>query len=82
MVLRLSAQAQTLNGLLIGCQIFAFDVIQKLTTAGNHFQQTTARRNVVLIGCEVLCKVGNTLGQQGYLVGGATGVLVVDLIIG
>lgn len=52
-----------------------------LAAASYHLKQSAAGSYVVLVGCEMLSQGDDALGQQGHLVGRATGVLFIDLVI-
>jgi hypothetical protein len=53
-IVGLAANAQTLDEVLVTCLVFAFGVIEKLTTQSNHFQKATATVVVFFVGLEVL----------------------------
>ena len=73
------AETQASKQALIELVVYTLGIIQKLTAAGNHHKQATTRGVVVLVGGQVLSKVGDALGEHGYLETGGTGVLLVDL---
>ena len=73
------AEGETLKQILVQIRVGALGVVQKLTTASHHHEQTAAGSVVVLVGDEVLRKVGNALGKHCNLETGGAGVLLVRL---
>ena len=57
----------------------ALGIVQKLTAASHHHEQTATGCVVVLVGDEVLRKVGNALGKHCNLETGGAGVFLVRL---
>ena len=74
--LSLSAQAQTLNQILIACIIAVFHIIEKTATLADQFQQTAARVIILRMGFEMLSQIGNAFRQNGHLDFGRTCVAV------
>ena len=75
----LVAEGKTHQQVLVQIRVRALDIVQKLTAAGHHHDQTAAGSVVVLVGDEVLRKVGNALGKHCNLETGGAGVLLVRL---
>ncbi len=73
------AETQASQEALVELVVYTLGIVQELTAAGNHHKQATTRSVVVLVGGQVLSKVGDALGEHGYLETGGTGVLLVDL---
>lgn len=72
-------EGKTHQQILVQIRVRALGIIQKLTAAGHHHEQAAAGSVVVLVGDEVLRKVGNALGKHCNLETGGTGVLLVRL---
>ena len=75
----LVAEGKTHQQILVQIRVRALGIVQQLTTAGHHHEQTAAGSVVVLVGDEVLRKVGNALGKHCNLETGGTGVFLVRL---
>ena len=73
------AEGETHKQILVQIRVGALGIVQKLTAAGHHHEQTATGSVVVLVGDEVLRKVGNALGKHCNLETGGTGVLLVHL---
>ena len=73
------AEGETHKQILVQIRVGALGIIQKLTAASHHHKQTAAGSVVVLVGDEVLRKVGNALGKHCNLESSGTGVLLVRL---
>ena len=73
------AEGKTHQQILVQIRVRALGIIQKLTTASHHHEQTATGGVVVLVGDEVLRKVGNALGKHCNLETGGAGVLFVRL---
>ena len=63
----LTAQAQPIHYLVVALNIRAFQVIQQTSALLDHFQQSTPRMIVLLMGFEMLCQPVNSVAQQGDL---------------
>ena len=75
----LVAEGKTHQQILVQIRVRALGIIQHLTTASHHHEQTATGSVVVLVGDEVLRKVGNALGKHCNLETGGAGVLFVRL---
>ena len=73
------AEGKTHQQILVQIRVCALGIIQKLTAASHHHEQTATGGVVMLVGDEVLRKVGNALGKHCNLETGGTGVLLVRL---
>ena len=73
------AESQTSQQALVELVVYTLGIVQKLTAAGNHHEQATTGGVVVLVGGQVLSKVGDALGEHCYLETGGAGVLLVNL---
>lgn len=73
------AKTQTSQQALVELIVRALGIIQKLSAASHHHKQTATGGVVVLVGDEVLRKVGNALGKHCNLETGGAGVLFVRL---
>lgn len=73
------AEGETHEQILVEIRVGALGIVQKLTAAGHHHEQATAGSVVMLVGDEVLRKVGNALGKHCNLETGGAGVLLVRL---
>ena len=63
-VVRLAAQAQTFDQVLVACFVFTTCVVQEFAAKCDHFQQTAATVVVFFVCLEVLCQSGDTRGQN------------------
>ena len=75
----LVAETQASQQALVELVVYTLGIVQKLTAASHHHEQTAAGSVVVLIGDEVLRKVGNALGKHCNLETGGAGVFLVRL---
>ena len=73
------AEGETHKQILVQIRVGALGIVQKLTAASHHHEQTAAGSVVVLVGDEVLRKVGNALGKHCNLETGGAGVFLVRL---
>ena len=73
------AEGKTHQEILVQIRVCALSIVQHLTTASHHHQQTATGSVVVLVGDEVLGKVGDALGKHSNLETGGTGVFFVRL---
>ena len=60
----------------------ALEVVEQPAALADHDQKTTPGAVILLVGLKVLGQVIDTLGEQGDLHVGRTGILRVDLVVG
>jgi hypothetical protein len=63
----LTADAQTLNQVLVPFGVTAFQVFQKATPARNHRQQSTAGMMILAVRLEMILKLLDALAENRYL---------------
>ena len=76
----LAAQAEVSDELLVILFALALDVIKELAALGNHFQESAAGGEILLVDQQVLGELEDPLGEQCHLIWGAAGVFFVDFI--
>ena len=81
-VTELLTKTQLRNDCTITFDIVLHQVAQQVTTAANHFQQTTAGMMVILVGLQMLGQVVDSSGQNGDLNLGRTGVALMQRVVG
>lgn len=73
------AEGEAHEEILVQIRVGALGIVEHLATLGHQHQQTAAGSMVMLVGLDVLRKVGDTLGHHCHLETGGTGVLLVRL---
>ena len=73
------AEGETHQEILVQIRVRALGIVQHLTAASHHHEQTAAGSVVMLVSDEVLGKVGDALGKHSNLETGGAGVVLVRL---
>ncbi len=63
----LAADAEALDQRLVALFVAAFDIVEKLATLRNKLQQAAARMIILHVRLEMLCEIGDALGEDGDL---------------
>ena len=77
----LSAEVELLDDGLVAPVGVLFEVVEKLTAAARHFEESAAGVEVLAVGPQVLGEVADPCGEQSNLHLTGTCVLVVDLVV-
>ena len=80
MGLGLAAETEALDELMVFFLATGFDVVEQLAAAGDEFEKSAARREILGVEIQVVGEVEDALGEQGDLVWRAAGVSFVKLI--
>lgn len=77
----LAAESEALDDLLVFFFGACLDVVEEFPALRDQLEQAAAGREILLVNVEVVREVEDALGHQGHLIGCATGVTFVKLVV-
>ena len=76
----LLADAETADEFRVAIRVLALEVIEQPTAPADEHEQPSTRVMILRVGLEMVCEVGDALGEQRHLHFGGSGITLDTLV--